>query len=307
MTYEVALAEREALCPECHGPIVLSARESVCQRCGLVVGPADHFAESERARTTCDPDGSATEEQGSFPDVSNVSMVDGRLRRSDLMSKHSALSGGVRAYMVGCLLAEALSMPRVQLSTALTLVARVKAKLRTRCRICDLLGAAVIISSRKVGTRKHFTIASVVGALNSMGYRTKPSNIMRALSNFKEQGLYVECESPEEHLKDILSQVDLSVPKCSRLDDQTLREASVARNLCEKVLSMANSHRLVSNPRSRAACSIYAGFRLANSKFGLRRIRISFSKIARASGLAEYTIRDNYERHFSGFELNFPV
>ena len=307
MTHEVALAEGKALCPECHGTIIQSARESICQRCGLVVGPADPFAQGEQIRTTYDPDGSATEEQGSFPDVSNVSMADGRLRRSDLMSKHSALSGGVRAYIVGSLLAEALSMPRVQLSTALALVDRVKSKLRARCRTCDLLGAAVIISSRKVGTRKHFTIASVVSALNSMGYKTKPSNIMRALSHFKEQELYAECESPEEHLEDILSQVDLSSPKCRHLDDQTLLEASVARNLSERVLSVANSHKLVSNPRSRAACSVYAGFRLANSKFGMRRIRISFSKIAKASGLAEYTIRDNYERHFSRFELNLPV
>lgn len=307
MTYEVVLAEGKAFCPECHGAIVLSARESVCQRCGLVIGPADHFAEAEQVRTTPDRDGSGTEEQGSFPDVNGVSMAEGRLRKSDLMSKHSTLSSGVRSYIVGNLLAEALSMPRVQLSTALTLVDRVKTKLRARCRTCDLLGAAVIISSRKVGTRKHFTIASVVSALNSIGYRTKPSTIMRALSCFKEQGLYVECESPEEHLEDIFSQIDLSSPRCSRLDDQTLREASVARNLSERVLSVANSHRLASNPRSRAACSVYAGFRLANSRFGLRKIRISFSKVAKASGLAEYTIRDNYEKHFSRFELNLPV
>lgn len=284
---------------------MLSARESVCQRCGLVVGTTDQFAEDEDVRGTMGSDGSGVEEQGSFPDVNLAPAVAGRLRRSDLMSKHPAMNDGLRAYVLGDILAQALSLSQVQLSTALALVSKVKARSRTRYRRCDLLGAAAIISSRRIGTRKHFTIASVVGALNSMGYRTKPSNIMRALSHFKEQGLYEACKSPEEHLEDILSGIDLSSPRRERLDGQTLRQVAVARSLSQRVLSLANARGLVSNPRSRAACSVYAGFRLASSRFGSSKLRVSFSKIAKASGLAEYTIRDNYERHFSGFGSAF--
>lgn len=241
---------------------------------------------------------------GSFPYVSSLAGThDLRLRDSDAFSKRPSLRNRTRAWLLGDRAREALSLSSVQLSTALFLLDKIRANSGARCRTCDLLGAALIISSRRTDSRKHLTIAKVVEALNRMGHRTKPRNVIRALAYFKEGGLYVGCKSPKEHLDDIFSKLNLDAPGAASRKD-VAHEARLARELSLRILSVASAQKVIGNPRSMAACSMYAGFREARLRSGGIRLRVSFSKIAEASGLAEYTVRDNYERHFSGLVLH---
>jgi len=302
-----ALIENKELCPECRGPLVSTEGEVVCQACGLVVGVTE-FVPEEGAPHQGGSDGSRTEEVGSSPDASYFAHhSNGQLVASDLLAKHLSPKRSLRSYTTIDLLAGILSLPAVQASTALMLLEKIKSHSRTRQRTCDLLGGAVIISSRMTDSRRHLTIARVVEALNSIGYRTKPRNIIQALSLFKEQGLYVGCKTPEEHLDDILSRMDLAPPTSKSPSEEIRYELKTVREQSLRILSLANDHKLVSNPRSRAACSLYAAFN--GTKFGARRrtLRVSFSKIAQASNLAEYTVRDNYERWFSGFMLEIST
>jgi transcription initiation factor TFIIIB Brf1 subunit/transcription initiation factor TFIIB len=289
-------------CPECNSTLVSAEGEVVCQGCGLVVGLGEYGPEEEMLLHRGGSDGSRTEEVGSSPDVPYFTGYGGKkLAASDLLVKHLSSKRNLRMYATGDLLAGILSLPTVQISTALMLLGKVKSCSKTRQRMCDLLGGAIIISSRMTDSRRHLTIARMVDALNSIGYRTRPRNVIQALSLFKEQGLYVCCKTPEEHLEDIFSGLDLMLSMRGLSSERMEHEWEVARKSSLKILSLANAHKIVSNPRSRAACSVYAAFNGARSGPNIRKLRVSFSKIAQASGLAEYTVRDNYERWFSGF------
>jgi transcription initiation factor TFIIIB Brf1 subunit/transcription initiation factor TFIIB len=155
----------------------------------------------------------------------------------------------------------------------------------------DLLGAALICASRRTNARKHLTIASVVKGLRSIGYDTSIARIMRALAIFKESGLYTHPAPPMEHLEDILSNLDLSRMPPSHV------AASV--EIAREVLLSASLQGLLTNPRTLAACSLYSGFKQVRVRSGNGLPRISFPMLAQASGLAEFTIRDSYERCFS--------
>jgi transcription initiation factor TFIIIB Brf1 subunit/transcription initiation factor TFIIB len=289
-------------CPECNSTLVSAEGEVVCQGCGLVVGLGEYGPEGETSLHQGGSDGSRIEEVGSSPDVPYFTNYGNKkLAASDLLVKHLSPKRNLKIYATGDLLAEILSLPTVQISTALMLLGKVKSCSKTRQRMCDLLGGAIIISSRMTNSRRHLTIARMVDALNSIGYKTRPRNIIRALSLFKEQGLYACCKAPEEHLEDIFSGLDLMFLRRGLPSERMEHELEVARELSLKILSLANAHRVVSNPRSRAACSVYAAFNGARLDPNGRILKVSFSKIAQASGLAEYTVRDNYERWFSGF------
>jgi len=294
-------------CPECNSVLVSAAGEVVCRGCGLVVGLGEYGPEEVPVHQG-GSDGSRVEEAGSFPDVPYFAGYGGRkLAASDLLVKHLSPRRSPRIHAMGGLLAEILSLPRVQISTALMLLEKVKSCSKTRQRTCDLLGAAIIISSRRTDSRRHLTIARMVDALNSIGYRTKPRNVIQALSLFKERGLYVCCKTPEEHLQDIFSGLDLTFLRHRLSAERMAYELEAARELSLEILSLANAHKVVSNPRSRAACSVYAAFNDARPRSNGHKLRVSFSKVAQASGLAEYTVRDNYERWFSGFIFRTSV
>jgi len=300
MTHIRTISEGQNACPECRGVPLPIDGEMVCSQCGLVVGLSPYCPE-EAVGTPIDiSDEHQKEPSGSSPDLPYLAGTrERRLNTSNVISRGLTQKNRTEARAFGDRMCGALSLSRVQLSTALMLLDKVKAKSRDRHRMCDLLGASLIIASRRIRARRHITIAKVVDALNLMGFKTKPRNILQALSQFKEHGLYAGCESPEEHLEDIFSKLTFAPagPYASRRE--ILSELTIARQLSLEFLSHANGQRLVSNPRSRAACSIYAGFKSTKDSSGGRGLRVSFCKVARASGLAEYTIRDNFERHFS--------
>ncbi|MBO3762717.1 MAG: hypothetical protein QXS21_00985 [Thermoproteota archaeon] len=61
-----------------------------------------------------------------------------------------------------------------------------------------------------------------------------------------------------------------------------------------------------SNPRSIAACSIYASNLLIVKYKAFKCKRLTQKHLAVASNLAEYTVRENYEKYFSSFVRNPP-
>lgn len=71
-------------------------------------------------------------------------------------------------------------------------------------------------------------------------------------------------------------------------------------------LSKLKDKTISSNPRSIAACSIYTSNLLVMEYKIFKCKRLTQKHLAIASNLAEYTIRENYEKYFSSFVQNPP-
>ncbi|NHV06927.1 MAG: hypothetical protein HA495_06265 [Thaumarchaeota archaeon] len=72
------------------------------------------------------------------------------------------------------------------------------------------------------------------------------------------------------------------------------------------LLSKLKDKNISSNPRGIAACSIYTSNILIAKYKIFKCKRLTQKHLAIASNLAEYTIRENYEKHFSMFVKNPP-
>lgn len=76
--------------------------------------------------------------------------------------------------------------------------------------------------------------------------------------------------------------------------------------LSSYLLSKLKDRNISSNPRSIAACSIYTSNVLIMKYKLFKCKRLTQKHLAIASNLAEYTIRENYEKYFSNFVQNPP-
>lgn len=76
--------------------------------------------------------------------------------------------------------------------------------------------------------------------------------------------------------------------------------------LSSYILGKLKDKNISSNPRGIAACSIYASNMLIVKYKIFKCKHLTQKHLAVASNLAEYTIRENYEKHFSSFVRNPP-
>ncbi len=291
-------------CPECGGKIIWTENEAACRGCGLVIEPSllDRSGGQNQADSfeTDGPSGLQDIRMGSHL-FSNHSSPRGlrRLSSVNLWSRGARYCRLSRFSRLAYMLGDKLGVSDLTCEAALLLLESAARKAEgKRANVLALLGAAFIIASRKLEAGKVVCASDIRRSLDSLGFSMRPGHILDSLSSYKDIGLYVASTPPIDCVDEIFSRIDWTSPTHGLPPRERYEFLEELKRNARNLLSLIDLREIGSNPRALASCAIYVSWRIAARSRQLSKRDISHAFMARISGLAEYTIRENYERHF---------
>lgn len=272
---QVLLDESEE-CANCGEKCVLVDGEMVCPSCGLI---ANH----ESIAIETDSDSKLIFKKGNIGHIINNRL---RLKRNKSLLK-----------VLGILdrLEGKLNLPQVILSISLSKYIKIRDNLRSRQITHVTLFAATLVScARSVGYTISF--AELYNAFEEMGYKIKQKEMLRALSFLKNLGLY----SPPAGIENFVCSIVGRLLDEGELRNYSCKDFPTSQFIIMKAnefLKRIGEEALVGkNPRVIASAAVYAAIRQITQN---KKTNITQGKIAKISGVAEYSVRDCYSRIFS--------
>ncbi len=302
-------AESGQKCPECAGVVIDAGDELACSSCGMVTqkevldvpkgGPIqaiDFTGQSLGGYL-----GSA-ESRGGAKYSEGLSGANSSYRYMKLVSDYAGREDSAYYSCAKTIerVCDYLELPRILVGEAVLIARRLYAGPLRGKATSGAVSAFAIVNACKVMGAAPVGVREVLEAHRAMGRRVKMSDLIQL-------SLVVPIQAtprrPEDCIPRILAKVseDPRLGKSlSALSVKTVPYVGVLRNGALEALGrVSDVEKAGHNPWALAATAVYSAEVLRSRKEG-GRPRISQKDVARASRVAEYTIREQYSRIFRG-------